>query len=194
MIDQLQQAATNDDELEIPFRPWKDHTAAGVDFPDISITTSEAALTRPIIDALASRIPADIEVLAGIDIGGLGLAGALAYRNGLGFIDVRKVDSLRNGVMRSIMANYELGEGVVISKGSRLAERKVAIVDDCLISGGTALAAARLIRRLGGYCRFALFVFDIEGMGGRERLAQAGITAEVLRTVPRIASENAEGV
>jgi adenine phosphoribosyltransferase len=194
MIDQLQQAAPSDAELDIPFRPWRDHTAAGVDFPDLSITTSEAALTRPIIDALASRIPANVEVLAGIDIGGLGLAGALAYRDSLGFIDIRKVDSLRNGVMRSIMANYELGEGVVISKGSRLAGRRVAIVDDCLISGGTAMAAARLIRRLGGHCDTALFVFDIEGMGGRERLAGAGIAAEVLRTVPRTAPENAEGV
>ncbi|CAD5257115.1 Orotate phosphoribosyltransferase [Bosea sp. 62] len=194
MIDRLQQVANRDDDLDIPFRSWKNHPAAGVDFPDLSTATSEAARTRPIIDALASRIPAGIEVLAGLDIGGLGLAGALAYRNGLGFIDIRKVDSLRNEVMRSIMANYELGEGVVISKGARLAGRHVAIVDDCLISGGTALATARLIRRLGGHCNTALFVFDIEGMGGLERLAQGGITAEVLRTVPRTAPENAEGV
>ncbi len=194
MIDQLQQVAKRDDDLDIPFRSWKNHPAAGVDFPDLSIATSEATRTRPIIDALASRIPAGIEVLAGLDIGGLGLAGALAYRNDLGFIDIRKVDSLRNEVMRSIIANYELGEGVVISKGSRLAGRRVAIVDDCLISGGTALATARLIRRLGGHCDTALFVFDIEGMGGRDRLAASGITAEVLRTVPRTAPENAEGV
>lgn len=192
MIDQLQQAAKRDDELDIPFRSWKNHPAAGVDFPDLSIATSDAARTRPIVDALASRIPADVEVLAGIDIGGLGLAGALAYRNGLGFIDIRKVDSLRNEVMRSIIANYELGEGVVISKGAGLAGRHVAIVDDCLISGGTALATARLIRRLGGRCDTALFVFEIEGMGGRERLAQGGIRTEVLRTVPRTAPEAAE--
>lgn len=194
MTDRLHQLATGDGNFEIPFRPWKNHPAAGVDFPDISITTVDAALTRRIVDALALRVPAKVEILAGIDIGGLGLAGALAARNGLGFFDIRKVDSLRNGVMRSIMANYELGEGVVISKGARLAGRHVALVDDCLISGGTALAAARLIRRLGGHCDTGLFVFDIEGMGGRERLAGGGITADVLRTVPRTAPENAEGV
>jgi len=193
MIDQLQQVAKRDDDLDIPFRSWKNHPAAGVDFPDLSIATSDPTLTRPIVDVLASRIPAKIDVLAGLDIGGLGLAGALAYRNGLGFIDIRKVDSLRNEVMRSIMANYELGEGVVISKGARLAGRHVAIVDDCLISGGTALATARLIRRLGGHCDTALFVFDIEGMGGRERLAGSGINAEVLRTVPRMAPESEGG-
>lgn len=192
MIDQSQQAATGDDEIKIPFRSWKNHPAVGVDFPDLSIATSEMSRARAIVDTLASRMPAEIEVLAGLDIGGLGLAGALAYRNGLGFIDIRKVDSLRNEVMRSIMANYELGEGVVISKGARLAGRHVAIVDDCLISGGTALATARLIRRLGGHCDTALFVFDIEGMGGRERLAQSGIRAAVLRTVPRTEPEPAE--
>ena len=189
MSDRLHQLATGDGDFEIPFRPWKNHPAAGVDFPDISITSVDATLTRRIVDELAQRVPAKVEILAGIDIGGLGFAGAVACRNGLGFFDIRKVDSLRNGVMRSIMANYELGEGVVISKGARLAGRHVAIVDDCLISGGTALAAARLIRRLGGHCDTALFVFDIEGMGGRERLAQGGITAEVLRTVPRTAPE-----
>ena len=189
MIDRLDPLATGDDDFDIPFRPWKNHPTAGVDFPDISITTVDATLTRRMVDELAQRVPAKVEILAGIDIGGLGLAGALASRNGLGFFDIRKVDSLRNGVMRSIMANYELGEGVVISKGARLAGRHVAIVDDCLISGGTALAAARLIRRLGGHCDTALFVFDIEGMGGRERLAGGGIAAEVLRTVLRIAPE-----
>lgn len=193
MIDRPDQLATSDDTLDIPFRSWKDHSGIGVDFPDIALTTGEAPLIRRIVDALALRLPFGIDVLAGIDIGGLGLAGALSYRNGLGFIDIRKVDSLRNDVMRGIMANYELGEGVVISKGSRLAGRRVAIVDDCLISGGTALAAARLIRRLGGHCDMALFVFDIEGMGGRERLAQGGVTAKVLRSVPRTSQETAEG-
>lgn len=194
MTDRLHQLTTGDGDFEIPFRPWKNHPAAGVDFPDLSITTVDPPLTRRIVDALARRLPAKIEILAGLDIGGLGLAGALACRNGLGFFDIRKVDSLRNGVMRSIMANYELGEGVVISKGARLAGRHVALVDDCLISGGTALAAARLIRRLGGHCDTGLFVFDIDGMGGRERLADGGVNAEVLRTVPRTAVENAEGV
>ena len=193
MTDRLHPLATGDDDFKIPFRPWKNHPGPGVDFPDLSITTVDATLTRRIIDALVLRVPAKVEVLAGIDIGGLGLAGALACRCGLGFFDIRKVDSLRNGVMRSIMANYELGEGVVISKGAQLAGRHIAILDDCLISGGTALATARLIRRLGGHCDTALFVFDIEGMGGRERLAQGGISAEVLRTVPRTAPENADG-
>lgn len=193
MIDGPDRPATSDGTLDIPFRPWKDHPGIGVDFPDIALTTGEAPLIRRVIDALALRLPVGIDVLAGIDIGGIGLAGALSYRNGLGFIDIRKVDSLRNGVMRGIMANYELGEGVVISKGARLAGRHVAIVDDCLISGGTALAAARLIRRLGGHCGTALFVLDIEGMGSRERLAKADVTAEVLRSVSRTSQETAEG-
>jgi len=194
MTDRPPQTAMRNDDLDIRFRPWKNHPAAGVDFPDISLTTGEGRLTKGVVDALALRLPANIEVLAGIDIGGLGLAGALAYRNGLGFIDVRKVDSLRNDVMRSIMANYELGEGVVISKSTPLAGRHVAIVDDCLISGGTALAAARLVRRLGGHCDCALFVFDIDGMGGRERLAGAGVMAEVLRSLRPTAADVAEAV
>lgn len=189
MTDLIIPPAGRDGDIAIPFRRWKNHPSTGVDFPDLSPATVEAATARQIIEALAPRLPAEVEVLAGVDIGGLGLAAALAYRNGLGFLDVRKVDSIRIDVMRSVMANYDLGNGVAISKGNRLAGRKVAVIDDCLMSGGTALAAVQLIRRLGGLCQTALFVFDLAGMGGRERLAAEGVTAQTLRTLSRIEAD-----
>lgn len=176
--------ADSDEAPAIAYRRWKNHPAGGIDFPDISPATVEAPTARQIVDALGARLPAQVEVLAGIDIGGLGLAGALAYRNELGFLDVRKVSSIPIDVVRSVMANYELGNGVAVSKANRLAGRNVAIVDDCLISGGTALAAAQLIRRLGGHCDTALFVFDLIGLGGRERLEREGISVQVLHSLP----------
>lgn len=171
--------------LHIPHRRWKDYPVPGADFPDIAPGTSDDRIAPRIIDALASHLPGDIEVLAGIDVGGLGLAGALAYRNGLGFIDVRKVDSIRIDVIRCVMANYELGSGVVISRANRIAGRRIAIVDDVLMTGGTAAAAAQLIRRLGGVCTEALFVFDLIGMGGRERLGKDDVRVHVLQSLPR---------
>jgi adenine phosphoribosyltransferase len=179
--------------FEAPYRLWRNHPAAGLDFPDIAPSTVDGAVARRLIDALAARLPADIDILAGIDMGGFGLAGALAYRNGLGLVDVRKVGSIRADVIRVVMENYELGEGIAMSKGSRIAGRNVAIVDDCLVSGATALSAVNLVRRLGARCDAALFVYDLDGMGGRERLEREGVSAHVLATLPRADAESRNG-
>lgn len=167
-----------------PHRRWKDHPIAGVDFPDATTFTCDGKWMRTACDALAAHLSEDSDLLAGIDIGGLGFAGALALRNGLGFIDIRKVGAIRADVVRSLAANYELGNGIALSKGHRLEGRQVTIIDDCLISGGTALATAQLLRRLGARCAQALFVFELEGLGGRERLAQSGIQMHSLERLP----------
>lgn len=193
-MDRMTFSAPDESErLDIPHRRWKDHPVTGVDYPDIAPANVDGGTTRRMIDALAQCLPDDVEVLAGIDIGGLGLAGALAYRNGLGFIDVRKVDSIRVDVIRGIMANYELGSGVVISKSNRLEGRSVAVLDDVLITGGTAAAAIQLIRRLGARCTTALFVIDLIGMGGRERLEREGVTVHVLESLPTAGPDRLDG-
>lgn len=170
--------------FEIPYRLWKDHPSPGTDFPDTAPFTVEGKLAHRIVDALAEALPADIEAIAGIDVGGFGFAGALAYRNRLGFLDVRKIGSIRTDVIRSLAANYELGDGIAISKSNRIAGRRVALVDDCLISGGTALASVQLLRRLGADCSAALFVFALEGMGGHECLEREGVAAHALKMLP----------
>lgn len=171
--------------IPVRYRRWKNHPVPGVDFPDISPLATDAQTTRHVIDALGGRLSDEIAVVVGIDVGGLGLAGALAYRNGLGLLDIRKVGAIRVEVVRSIMANYELGDGVAISQAHRIAGRTVAVVDDCLMSGQTALAAVRLLRRLGGHCDTAMFVFEIEGMPGRALLEEAGIAVHSLQRLPQ---------
>lgn len=172
-----------------PHRRWKDYPVAGVDFPDSTTFTCDGRLTQLACEALAAQLPEGVDLLAGIDIGGIGFAGALALRNGIGFIDIRKVDSIRADVIRSFTANYELGNGVALSKGHRLAGRHVAIIDDCLMTGGTALATAQLLRRLGARCTRALFVFELDGLGGRERLSQGGVSVHALERLAPVQPE-----
>lgn len=169
---------------DIPHRRWKDYPKPGIDFPDSAILTCEPEDAARVFAELAAAVPGEIDLLAGVDIGGLGFAGALACTQGLGFIDIRKVAALRPEVVGSILANYDLGFGVAISKGNRIAGRTAIVIDDCLMSGTTAVAAVRLLRQLGARCDHALVVFEIDGLGGRERLRQAGVTTTALRTVP----------
>jgi adenine phosphoribosyltransferase len=169
--------------FQVRYRRWKNHPAPGVDFPDASPFATDGATMRRVVDALAQGLPGDTEVVGGIDIGGLGFAGALAQRSGTGLLDIRKVGSIRADVIRSIMANYELGDGVAVSRANRVTGRNVAILDDCLMTGATALAAIELIRRLGARCGTALFVFELDGMGGRALLERAGVAVHALGTL-----------
>jgi adenine phosphoribosyltransferase len=57
---------------------------------------------------------------------------------------------------------------------------KVLIVDDLLATGGTALAAARLIDRAGGAIIGARFLVDLPELGGGKRLADAGVEVSTL--------------
>lgn len=178
-----------DDEFEqLHVRRWKNYPAPGIDFPDASTFTCDGALAAVAFRELERCLPDDVDLLAGIDVGGIGFAGALALARGLGFVDIRKVGSLRPDVVRSVIPNYELGSGVAISKGNVLAERHVAVIDDCLMSGATALASIQLLRRLGARCTTALFVIELEGLGGRAALEAQGVAVRALRTLPRTQS------
>ena len=178
-------AGVGEAAIPLRFRRWRDHPSPGIDYPDLSPLVTDAIALRHVSDALGRRLAPDTSVIAGIDVGGLGIAGALAYRNGLGLLDIRMVDAIRAGVIRSIMENYELGEGVAVSRSHGVANRAVAIADDCLMSGRTALAAIGLLRRLGARCDTAVFVFELEGMSGRAQLEDAGVAVHSLLRLPQ---------
>ena len=168
----------------LPHRRWKGHPRPGIDFPDINTIAEDAALVRRTTAELLGVVREDTEILAGIDLGGAALAGAVAALRGIGFMHVRKVGSLRTDIIRSVVANHDIGHGLALSKDMRIAGRRVAVVDDCLLSGATALAVVEFLRQLGAICDQALFAFELEGLGGRALLAQAGVSAHAAATVP----------
>lgn len=178
----------HDGLAELLVRRWSNYPKPGIDFPDTSTFTCDGALAAVAFRELERCLPDEVDLVAGIDVGGIGFAGALALARGIGFVDIRKVGSLRPDVVRGVIPNYELGSGVALSKGNQFAERCVAIIDDCLMSGATALASVQLLRRLGARCATALFVVELEGLGGRAALEAQGIAVRALRTLPRTQS------
>jgi adenine phosphoribosyltransferase len=56
----------------------------------------------------------------------------------------------------------------------------VAIVDDLLATGGTALAATQLLRQAGASVTRAAFVIDLPDLGGSLRLAEANVGVDAL--------------
>ncbi len=168
----------------LPHRRWKAHPRPGIDFPDINTVAEDALVIRRAVAELVGTLRDDVTMVAGIDLGGAALAGAVASARGLGFIHIRKVGSLRTDIVRTVVASHDIGHGLALTKGLKIVDRRIALIDDCLLSGATVLAAAGLLRDLGAHCDQALFAFEIEGLGGRVSLARAGIATHAVATVP----------
>ncbi|GAB5348860.1 Adenine phosphoribosyltransferase [Alteriqipengyuania sp. 357] len=105
---------------------------------------------------------------------------AVAIEAGVGFVPIRKPGKLP---VETIGVDYQLEYGVdrleldatALQKGSRL-----ALVDDLIATGGTALAAAQLVKLAGAEVATALFVIDLPDLGGSDRLREAGLDVRTL--------------
>ena len=95
---------------------------------------------------------------------------------GIGFVPVRKPGKLPH---ETIAERYTLEYGTDSLEVHRDAIRtgeRVLLVDDLLATGGTAVAAAKLVRRLGGTLDELAVVIELTGLPGRERLTEADVS------------------
>ena len=113
--------------------------------------------------------------LAGIDARGFIIGAALAYRLGCGFIPVRKAGKLPFDTMCESYS-LEYGEATVeVHTDAAAAGDHVLVIDDLIATGGTILAAAKLMHRLGARIVEAAAVIDLPALGGSGRLQAAGV-------------------
>ena len=105
---------------------------------------------------------------------------AVAIELGIGFVPVRKPGKLP---VATIGIDYQLEYGTdrleidpsLIDEGER-----VVLVDDLIATGGTACAAAQLLRRAGAIVERAAFVIDLPELGGAEKLRGIGVATRAL--------------
>ena len=158
-------------------RTIPDHPKKGIMFRDITTLIKDPVGFRLVIDNLTQRyIKGDIpfDVVVGIESRGFIIGGALAYTLGKGFVPVRKKGKLP---AETISHEYELEYGtdtVEMHKDAIAAGARVLLVDDLLATGGTALAAAALVEKLGGVIVEMVFIVDLPDVGGSKRLAAKG--------------------
>jgi adenine phosphoribosyltransferase len=168
------------DELKALVRTVPGFPAPGILFRDITTLIADARGLSAAVEHLAQLAPPDVSAVAGIEARGFIFGAALATRLGKGFIPVRKAGKLP---VETIGVDYALEYGqarieidpTLIATGER-----VLLVDDLLATGGTALAAAQLLRQAGAICDHALFVIDLPELGGGERLRADGLRVDAL--------------
>ncbi|GHB90810.1 adenine phosphoribosyltransferase [Cerasicoccus arenae] len=148
----------------------------GINFRDVTTLFEDPAAFRSVLNRIAGWAEEEeFDIVVGIDARGFILAGALAYQQHLPLVLVRKKGKLP---FTTISEDYELeyGSATVETHDSPIIEgKRVLIVDDLLATGGTALAAARLIRRLGARAVSFAAIIDLVELPGREALTKSGI-------------------
>ena len=165
------------EDLKALVRTIPDFPKPGIQFRDITTLFLDRLGLARAVDALAETVHGPVDLVAAVEARGFAIGGALAVKLGAGLLLVRKDGKLPGA---TIAEDYALEYGTdrlamhvdACARGAR-----VLILDDLLATGGTALAAARLVRRAGGELIGARFIVDLPDLGGSRALAEAGIEA-----------------
>ena len=157
-------------------RTIPDWPEPGIQFRDITPLLRDGEAFRALIDTFAERYAqAKIDAVAGIDARGFIIGAALAYRLGCGFIPVRKAGKLPFETMGESYS-LEYGEATVeVHTDAADPGDHVLVIDDLIATGGTILAAAKLMQRLGASIVEAAVVVDLPALGGSTRLRESGV-------------------
>ena len=168
------------DKLRALVRTIPDFPKPGIQFRDITTLLLDRGGLAAAVDALAATVEGPIDLVAAIEARGFAMGGALAVKLGAGMLLIRKDGKLPG---KTIAEDYALEYGtdrLAMHVDACAPGARVLIVDDLLATGGTALAAARLVKRAGGEIAGARFIVDLPDLGGSKALAKAGIDVRSL--------------
>ena len=178
IIEQETLVSTSAEQLEAvkkSVRTIPDWPKKGIQFRDITTLLNDPTMFSKVIDFLCERCNGrEVEAIAGIEARGFIIGAAIAKQLGKPFIMIRKKGKLPGEV---ITQTYDLEYGtdtIEISKDIVTSGQHIVLVDDLLATGGTALAAATLLEKVGGKVDSCLFVIDLPALGGKTLLEKKG--------------------
>ena len=165
-------------DLEAAIRNVPDFPQPGIQFKDITPVLGDARLFAGAIDLMAARhADAGIDACVGIDARGFIFAAAAAKQLGTGFVPVRKKGKLP---WKTHEESYSLEYGeatVAIHQDALQPGARVLLLDDLLATGGTAAAAASLLKKIGAEIVEIGFLIELGFLNGREKMNGAPINS-----------------
>jgi adenine phosphoribosyltransferase len=159
------------EQIRSRIRDIPDFPKAGILFRDITPLLADGPAFRAAIDAVGDRYrERHVDVVVGVEARGFIVGSALAYKLGAGNVLVRKRGKLP---YKTRQTTYDLEYGtdtLEIHADAIRPGQRVLLADDLLATGGTILAAADLVRQLGGDIVEVAFLIELTGLKGRDRL------------------------
>jgi adenine phosphoribosyltransferase len=159
-------------DLKQHIRHVPDFPKPGILFYDITTLLRDPMGLKATIDMLAMPyVDQGIDVVVGIESRGFILGAAVADRIGAGFIPIRKPGKLPARAIKEIY-DLEYGKDALEIHADAVQQgQRVLIVDDVLATGGTAAAAAALVKQLGGTLHGLAFLIELLFLNGKAKLA-----------------------
>ncbi|MDO9250215.1 adenine phosphoribosyltransferase [Hydrogenophaga sp.] len=164
--------------LKSHIRTVPDWPAPGVMFRDITPLLQDPRVFRVLIDSFVHRYMAPSlrpTVVAGLDARGFIIGSVVAYELGLGFVPIRKKGKLP---FTTVEETYELEYGsatVELHTDAVKPGDRVLLIDDLIATGGTMMAGARLLEKLGAEVMEGAAIVDLPELGGSARLRASGL-------------------
>jgi adenine phosphoribosyltransferase len=167
-------------KIEEYVRSIPDFPEEGIIFRDITSVLQDPDGLKLAIDGVDRLLDGlDYDVVVGPESRGFIFGVPVAYNNHKSFVPVRKKGKLP---CETISADYALEYGtatIEIHKDAIKPGQKVIIVDDLIATGGTTEAIIRLIEQLGGEVVKIVFLMELEGLKGREKLKNYDVDAVI---------------
>ena len=148
-----------------------DFPEPGIMFRDITSVIQDPDGLKLAVDGLVNLIrDTEFDLIVGPESRGFIFGVPVAYLTGKGFIPVRKKGKLPR---QTVSQKYDLEYGqaeIEMHVDAIRPGQKVIIVDDLIATGGSAEAAAKLVEQLGGTVVKMVFVMELAGLNGRDKL------------------------
>ena len=179
----MRSSDTSSIDLRALIRDIPDFPKPGILFRDITPLLGSGVALRASIRQLCERLaPSRPQLVAGIESRGFIFGSAVASEMGIGFVPIRKPGKLPWETRRESYALEYGSDAIEVHADAFASGTRVALVDDLLATGGTALAAVKLLQGLGAEISVAAFVVELSALQGRARLTD--VSVESLITYP----------
>lgn len=168
-------------KVEDYVRSIPDFPEEGIIFRDITSVLQDAEGLKLAIDSMIGLLDGvDFDVVAGTESRGFIFGVPVAYALNKPFVPVRKKGKLP---CETVEATYDLEYGsatIEMHKDSIQPGQKVVLVDDLIATGGTIEAAIKLVEQLGGEVVKVIFLMELAGLKGRDRLGKYDVSSVIV--------------
>ena len=168
-------------KLEEYVKSIPDFPEKGIIFRDVTSVLQDAEGLHLAIDQMQEKLEGvDFDVVLGPESRGFIFGVPIAYHMHKAFVPVRQKGKLPRA---TISQTYDLEYGtatIEIHKDAIQPGQKVVIIDDLIATGGTTEAIIKMVEELGGEVVKIVFLMELAGLKGRERLSGYDIDSAII--------------